>query len=86
MWCTVVYAFNTLEQMSKLRKDIEDINHQKNGPWFLIRDYNNVLQAQDRSSVTPLHDTEYRNLANMMEKIDLFEKESTGDHFTWYNK
>ena len=62
------------------------IPHNTNGPWFLMGDLNNVLQTRDKIGGTPVHKVEYRDIVNMMEKIDLFEKESNGDHFTWSNK
>lgn len=49
-------------------------------------DYNNVLLAQDRIGGIAIHEAEYIDLTNMMEKVDLFDKENSGDYFTWTNK
>ncbi|KAI5410607.1 hypothetical protein KIW84_055937 [Lathyrus oleraceus] len=86
MWCTAIYSHNNLEQRRKLWKDIEDIHSHINGPWFLMCDYNHFLHAQDRIGGNHVHEAEYRDLVHMMDNIELFEKESIGDHFTWSNK
>lgn len=46
-WMIVIYALNQLEQRKMLWKDIEDLNCQQQGPWFLMGDFNNVLKTQD---------------------------------------
>ncbi|KAI5433138.1 hypothetical protein KIW84_020430 [Lathyrus oleraceus] len=80
------YAFNTFEQRKTLWKDIEKVHKLVSGPWFLIGDFNNVLQAQNRVVSILVHDVGYIDLVNMMENTGLFEKDSNGDPFTWSNK
>lgn len=60
---------------------MEQMNHTQSGPWCLIGDFNNILQAQDRIGGTLVGENEYKDLQNMMEKTNLHEMD-TGVIFT----
>ncbi|XP_058765506.1 uncharacterized protein LOC131638998 [Vicia villosa] len=49
-------------------------------------DFNNVLRVTDRVGGREVTASEYEDLVTMMDNLELFEKESQGDHFTWNNK
>ncbi|CAK8579658.1 unnamed protein product [Lathyrus sativus] len=83
-WLTVVYAHNKLELRRKLWHDIE--HSQQPGPWCIVGDFNNVLRTKDRIGGNRVTETEYIDLQNMMQRIGLFEMESKGDYYTWFNK
>lgn len=85
IWLTDIYALNTLDQRKKFWKDIDNIHASITGHWCLIGDYNNVLKAQDKISGSLVNENEYKDLIDMMDKTDLFEKYSISDHFTWTN-
>lgn len=53
---------------------------------MLMGDFNNVLTSQDRVGGNVVHPNEYVDLADMMERAELFEVDSIGDHYTWHNK
>ncbi|KAI5433137.1 hypothetical protein KIW84_020429 [Lathyrus oleraceus] len=56
-----------------------------NGRIWILWDESRI-KAQDRVGGILFHDVEYTDLVNMMENTDLFEKDSSGDPFTWSNK
>lgn len=85
IWCTTIYALNKLEQRKKLWEDIKHIHNNIKDPWFLMGDFNNVFRDQDRIRGNVVHTNEYKDLTSMMEQASLFEKYTTGDHFTWTN-
>lgn len=59
---------------------------QVNGPWFLMGDFNNVCNPQDRIRGNLDVESEYMDFINIMDSMGLFEKDNFGDHFTWFNK
>ena len=81
---TVVYAQNKLEHRRKLWHDIEQIQHQ--GPWYIVGDFNNVLRTKDRIGGNRVTEAEYKDLQDMIIRVGLFEVESKGDYYTWFNK
>ncbi|XP_058782827.1 uncharacterized protein LOC131657446 [Vicia villosa] len=85
MWGTAIYAHNTLEKRKVLWSDIESLAQISQGPWFLMGDFNNVMSVHDRIGGNPVLEHEFRDLRDMMAATGLFEKESSGDHFTWSN-
>lgn len=85
-WCTGIYAWNTLKERKNLWGDIEKIEPNQNEPWIIMGDFNNVLRENDRLGGKVVMEAKYEDLASMMEKMDLYEKDSQGDHFTWSNK
>lgn len=74
IWCTTIYAFNTLGQRKNLWRDIERIYTGISSPWSLMGDFNNFLQAQDRIGGNIVREYEYANLVEMMMKTELFDK------------
>lgn len=83
-WCTAVYAHNAIHQRRKLWEDLEKLQY--NGAWCIIGDFNNVLTSLDRIGGKEVQESEYADLNTMMEKLDMVEKDTIGDHFTWFNK
>lgn len=49
-------------------------------------DFNNVFQTRDRLGDNKVTEAEVLDLNTMMDDLDLSEKYSCGDHFTWFNK
>jgi len=66
--------------------DIECIHGNQHGPWVLLGDFNNVLKAKDRVGGNLVTESKYEDLAKMMRNTGTFEKDSTGDYYTWSNK
>ncbi|CAJ2661953.1 unnamed protein product [Trifolium pratense] len=85
-WFTAIYALNLLEHRRKLWTDLEGLHQQQQGPWCLMGDFNNVLKAADRIGGKMVHESEYSDMASMMEKVGLAEMDSLGDYYTWSNK
>lgn len=85
-WITAIYALNKLDQRRTLWTDIECIHGNQHGPWVLLGDFNNVLKAKDRVGGNLVTESEYEDLAKMMRNTGTFEKDSTGDYYTWSNK
>ncbi|XP_058756286.1 uncharacterized protein LOC131629522 [Vicia villosa] len=85
-WCMAVYAHNTLNLRRKMWEELENIHKITTGPWLVMGDYNNVLSVNDRLGGNKVKESEYSDLASMMDRVGLFEKESKGDHYTWSNK
>lgn len=85
-WLTAIYAHNELEKRKTLWNDIEAIHRQQQGPWILLGDFNNVLQANDRIGGKIVTEMECLDLSRMMAAIGLFEKEGIGHYYTWSNK
>ncbi|KAL5127208.1 hypothetical protein HKD37_14G039672 [Glycine soja] len=83
---TAIYALNKLDQRRTLWTDIECIHGNQHGPWVLLGDFNNVLKAKDRVGGNLVTESEYEDLAKMMRNTRTFEKDSTGDYYTWSNK
>ncbi|KAL5172015.1 hypothetical protein HKD37_16G044853 [Glycine soja] len=81
-----IYALNKLDQRRTLWTDIECIHGNQHGPWVLLGDFNNVLKAKDRVGGNLVTESEYEDLAKMMRNTGTFEKDSTGDYYTWSNK
>ncbi|CAK8531456.1 unnamed protein product [Lathyrus sativus] len=85
-WMTAIYAMNQLDQRRKLWDDLVYIHNNQQGPWFLMGDFNNVTKSMDRIGGNLVTEREYADLRNLMDHAGLFEKDSTGDYFTWTNK
>lgn len=85
-WMTAIYAMNQLDQRRKLWEDLEHIHNSQQGPWFLMGDFNNVTKSMDRVGGNLVTEREYVDLRNLMDHAGLFEKDSTGEYFTWTNK
>ncbi|CAK8578829.1 unnamed protein product [Lathyrus sativus] len=47
-WLTAVYGADKLDQRKRLWSDIKHIHQNQQGMWFLIGDFNNVVQTIDR--------------------------------------
>ncbi|XP_074283553.1 uncharacterized protein LOC141608100 [Silene latifolia] len=79
IWCNkdsdTVYLWNS---MISLKATV-------NGPWLIMRDFNNVLYLDERigSQVT---DSEVREFQNCVDVCGLYDMISTGAYFTWNNK
>ncbi|XP_058752429.1 uncharacterized protein LOC131625599 [Vicia villosa] len=82
---TAVYADNKLEERKKLWKHIENIGDDLQGPWSIMGDFNNVLCSTDKIGGRLVKEYEYSYLIKMMEKNGLYEMESKGDKYTWFN-
>ncbi|XP_058775952.1 uncharacterized protein LOC131650248 [Vicia villosa] len=85
-YLTSIYAQNQLIHRKKLWEDIQNVGSIINRPWIIIGDYNNVLKITDRIGGNEVQEAEYRDLEQMMENLGLYEHETKGDHFTWFNK
>ncbi|XP_045791547.1 uncharacterized protein LOC123886260 [Trifolium pratense] len=85
-WFTAIYALNQLEHRRKLWKELEGIHNTQHGPWCLMGDFNNVLKSTDRVGGKLVHESEYTDLASLMDKSGLSEMNSLGDYYTWSNK
>ncbi|KAK2357064.1 hypothetical protein QL285_094373 [Trifolium repens] len=85
-WFTAIYALNHLDQRRRLWLELEDIHNAQQGPWCLMRDFNNVLKAADRIGGRMVHESEYSDFASMMDRVGLSEMASLGDYYTWSNK
>lgn len=85
-WMTAIYAMNQLDQRRKLWEDLEHIHNSQQGPWFLMGDFNNLTKSMDRVGGNLVTEREYVDLRNLMDHAGLFEKDSTGEYFTWTNK
>lgn len=73
---STIYGINTLEKRRTLWKEILKIDATIYGPWFLMGDFNNVLQAQDKTGGNPVHKNEYLYHVEMMEAISLYGKDN----------
>ncbi|XP_058725687.1 uncharacterized protein LOC131596982 [Vicia villosa] len=85
-WLTAIYASNNLDRRKELWRDMGNISKSQQGPWIAMGDFNNVLGMQDRIGGRAVQELEFRDLRDMMENEGLFEIESIGERFTWYNK
>ncbi|XP_058765189.1 uncharacterized protein LOC131638637 [Vicia villosa] len=85
-YLTAVYAHNHLAQRRILWKNIEHIFITIQGPWCILGDFNNVMNAQDRMGGRMVSEAEYKDLHEMLTHTGLSEMHSSGDHFTWSNK
>lgn len=59
MWCTTVYASNSLDQRRKLWGNIENLQTKSIGLWLVIGDYNNVLSVNDIIVGNPVSEKEF---------------------------
>ncbi|CAK8544062.1 unnamed protein product [Lathyrus sativus] len=85
-WMTTIYALNQLEQRRKLWEDLKQIHDSQQGPWFLMGDFNNLTKSMDRIGGNLVTEKEFEDLRSLMDHAGLFEKDITGDYFTWTNK
>ncbi|XP_058734051.1 uncharacterized protein LOC131605747 [Vicia villosa] len=85
-WITTIYPSNILDRRKELWKDMGNISKLQQGPWIAMEDFNNVLGMQDRIGGRAVQEQEFKDLRDMMENERLFEIESKGERFTWYNK
>lgn len=83
---TIIYAYNKLEQRRTLWKDIEHIRGNMTYPWILIGDYINVHTSNVRVGGSIVKESEYKDLAYMIESMGMFEAKSKSCHYTWSNK
>lgn len=82
-WCTTIYDFNTLKMSKTLWQKIENLQTSINEHWFLMGDFNNVLQTHDRIGGSMVQEAEFRDLVKMMKRIELHDKDSIREHSTW---
>lgn len=60
---------------------LREITSQQQGAWCLIGDFNNVLHTGDSVGGAVVHESEYIDLAAVMEVTGLNDMDSIGDHF-----
>ena len=85
-WITAVYALNRIEDRCRLWTHLESLQPHTGENWMLLGDFNNVLSVQDRVGGTRVHPNEFKDLVDMMDRVDLHEVDSIGEHYTWHNK
>ncbi|XP_075096182.1 uncharacterized protein LOC142174296 [Nicotiana tabacum] len=81
----MIYAYNDIALRRNLWKDIEEIYKCNKGPWAVMRDFNNMLNIDERigSKVTVAEIKEFRQC---VDTCCLQELKSTGAFYTWNNK
>ncbi|XP_058783939.1 uncharacterized protein LOC131658687 [Vicia villosa] len=85
-YLTVIYAHNQITNRRILWQDLQRINDNINGPWISVGDYNNVLKVGDRLGGNDVHLAEFIDMESMMNNNNLFEHDTTGPVFTWFNR
>ncbi|CAI8604711.1 unnamed protein product [Vicia faba] len=55
-------------------------------PWIVMGDYNNVLQSNDRIGGNVVTEMKYKDPANMMQAIGLYEASTRRNYYMWTNK
>lgn len=85
-WLSIIYAYNQIVNRKKLWMYIKDCARTIQGPWMIIGDYKNVLRVEDIIGGNMVQDIEYVDLECMMERLELNEHDTIGNHYTWSNK
>lgn len=83
LWITTIYGHNHLEQRSILWNTIKNLKTSIQGPWCILGNFNNVMNAQDRIGGRMVTEVEYKDLHEMMSRVGLSEMDIIADHFTW---
>ncbi|XP_019089179.1 PREDICTED: uncharacterized protein LOC109127983 [Camelina sativa] len=85
-----VYARNCMVARRELWSDLEEIYQygaQRNHPWLILGDFNQILRAQDHYSLHPypLPLVGMAEFQECIESCDLLELAGSGTNHTWYN-
>lgn len=72
IWCITIYASNKLGQRRLLWHEVDKLEQYVQGPWYQMRDFNNVLRTQDITGGNDAHESEFIDLGNMMGKTIFF--------------
>lgn len=81
-----IYGYHTLNQRRELWLELANHPLTKPGlPWILLGDFNNILQARDKSIGAPVRPRDYVEFADFCDSKGLVDLPFTGCHHTWTN-
>ena len=83
---TVVYGFNTIEQMKSLWTDMNKMVQNVIYPWLIIGDFNAILSPKDRLAGAPVYVNEIKDFADCVKAMGIHELQWKGSYYTWNNK
>ncbi|XP_056842892.1 uncharacterized protein LOC130495511 [Raphanus sativus] len=89
IFCSFVYAANTVEQRRELWQDLKD--HQdspmiKNKPWLIFGDFNEILEDDEHSGNEEMSYTGLREFQHVANYCSLMDMSYQGPKLTWSNK
>ncbi|XP_013704354.2 uncharacterized protein LOC106408072 [Brassica napus] len=87
---TFVYGFNEVGERMALWKELEQINRtpaMSNSPWAVIGDFNQILRLSHHSGYPTrvIDDDGMEDMNIALQDSELFEAQSKGAPFTWWN-
>lgn len=80
-----MYAHNDATQREELWTDLEGIAKDINKPWFLMGDFNYVLNRNERVGDV-VRDSEMVSFRRCVTRCGLDDLKSAGCYYTWNNK
>ena len=83
---TVVYGFNTIEQMKSLWTDMNKMVQNVTQPWLIIGYFNALLSPKDRLAGAPVNLNEIKDFADCVKVMGINELQWKGSYYTWNNK
>ncbi|XP_074299986.1 uncharacterized protein LOC141631182 [Silene latifolia] len=86
MWVTMVYGFNKSQERVSLWHNLKVCEGLVHGPWIVCRDFNSVIDVNERIGGADVTWSEMAPMRDMMAQCQLHEIKTIGSYFTWNNK
>ncbi|XP_074266965.1 uncharacterized protein LOC141590259 [Silene latifolia] len=84
-YCSMIYAFNDLNERKSLWQDLNQLSTQCQGPWVLCGDFNCVLSPTERLGGQTSNE-EMEDFQNCIDQCGLIDSPAAGSLYTWTNK
>ncbi|XP_070011376.1 uncharacterized protein LOC142161891 [Nicotiana tabacum] len=82
---TTIYGLHTIGDRRGLWHELRLIQKDQAGPWLAMRDFNTVLNIEDRINGNQIHESEVKDFKNFMNDYHMAELRSIGAKYTWSN-
>ncbi|XP_019239440.1 PREDICTED: uncharacterized protein LOC109219434 [Nicotiana attenuata] len=82
---SAIYGLHTIKDRLSLWRKLRQIHSIQQGPWLAMRDYNAILQSQDRRHGNEVQDIETRDFKEFLLDTGMHELQYVGRDYTWTN-
>ncbi|KAL0916751.1 hypothetical protein M5K25_014286 [Dendrobium thyrsiflorum] len=86
LYCSVIYAANSLNDRKQLWDSLKTLNPGPSQPWMVLGDLNCCKSSFDKAGGTPLLENRLGELLNVTFDCGLDDLSSVGLKYTWFNQ
>ena len=80
---TFVYGEPDISKRATVWNNISDMASERNGPWILTGDFNDILENSEKSGGPLRAESSFFNFRNFLARNDLFDLRHTGNCLSW---